>query len=70
MIAGVGFPQDKEGILHYADSVGLDKVLNTLEALYQEHGERFWPAPRIKRMARANFKGKQTGRGFFEYSAA
>ncbi len=69
MIAGVGFPQDKEGILHYADAVGLDVVLSTLEALYKEHGERFWPAPRIRRMVAAKFLGKKTGRGFFEYTA-
>lgn len=69
MVAGVGFPQDKSGILHYADSVGLDSVLKTLDELYREHGDRFWPAPRLRRMVAANFLGKKTGRGFFEYSA-
>ncbi len=68
MVAGVGFPQDKEGILHYADQVGLDQVLKTLEALYREFGGRFWPAPRLRRMVGGNFLGKKSGRGFFEYS--
>jgi 3-hydroxyacyl-CoA dehydrogenase len=68
MVAGTGFPQDKEGILHYADQVGLDSVLKTLEALYQDFGTRFWPAPRLKRMVGAGYLGKKTGRGFFEYS--
>lgn len=68
MIAGIGFPQETEGILHYADQIGLDKVLNTLLELYQEHGIRFWPAPRLRRMVGAQFLGKKTGRGFFEYS--
>lgn len=67
MIAGVGFPQDKGGLLKYADEVGLDKVLSVLNELYREHGDRFWPAPRLKRMVGANFLGKKTGRGFFEY---
>lgn len=69
MIAGVGFPQDKEGILHYADSIGLDRVLTVLEELHRGHGERFWPAPRLRRMVGGNFLGKKTGRGFFEYSS-
>ena len=68
MVAGTGFPQDKEGILHYADQVGLDAVLKTLENLYKEFGDRFWPAPRIRRMVGAGFLGKKSGRGFFEYS--
>ncbi|MBI4387767.1 MAG: 3-hydroxyacyl-CoA dehydrogenase, partial [Candidatus Omnitrophica bacterium] len=68
MVAGVGFPQDKEGLLHYADSVGLDLIFQTLGSLYKEHGDRFWPAPRLKRMVGAKFFGKKTGRGFFEYS--
>ena len=68
MVAGIGFPQDKEGTLHYADQVGLDHVLKTLEGLYRSFGDRFWPAPRLRRMVGANFLGKKTGRGFFEYS--
>ncbi len=68
MIAGIGFPQETEGILHYADQVGLDHVLKTLDQLYREHGIRFWPAPRLRRMVGAQFLGKKTGRGFFEYS--
>lgn len=68
MIAGIGFPQETEGILHYADQIGLDKVLKTLEQLYREHGIRFWPAPRLRRMVGSQFLGKKTGRGFFEYS--
>ncbi|MBI5044158.1 MAG: 3-hydroxybutyryl-CoA dehydrogenase [Nitrospirae bacterium] len=31
MMAGTGFPQDKGGPLHYADQIGLDTVLSTLE---------------------------------------
>ena len=68
MVAGVGFPQDKEGILHYADQVGLDQVLGSLERFYREFGGRFWPAPRLRRMVGAKFLGKKSGRGFFEYS--
>lgn len=67
MVAGVGFPQDKGGILRYADEVGLDHVLSGLEKLYKEHGDRFWPAPRLRRMVGAKFFGKKSGRGFHIY---
>ncbi len=68
MIAGIGFPQETEGILHYADQVGLDNVLKSLDQLYKDHGSRFWPAPRLRRMVGAQYLGKKTGHGFFEYS--
>ena len=68
MLAGIGFPPSKGGLLKYADEIGLDRVLSVLESLRQEHGDRFWPAPRLKRMVHANFLGKKSGRGFFEYA--
>jgi 3-hydroxyacyl-CoA dehydrogenase len=70
MRAGTGFPEDKKGILAYADAVGLDRVLETLVSLAKVHGNRFWPCPLIRRLVGANFLGVKTGRGFFEYGAA
>lgn len=67
MVAGIGFPQEKGGILRYADEVGLDKVLTGLEEFHKEHGDRFWPAPRLRRMVGAGFLGKKSGRGFHVY---
>lgn len=69
MVAGTGFPQTRGGLLRYADEVGLDQVLKVLQGLYGEHGERFWPAPRLKRMVGAHFLGVKSRRGFFEYTA-
>lgn len=68
VIAGLGFPQTKGGILHYADEVGLDKVLAELETLTKVHGERFWPSPLLKRMVAAGHLGKQAKKGFFDYT--
>jgi len=68
MMAGIGFPQSKGGLLRHADAVGLDQILKTLQNLYQAHGDRFWPAPRLKRLVGANLLGKKSGRGFFEYT--
>lgn len=67
MVAGIGFPQEKGGLLRYADEVGLDSVLSRLEEFYQEHGERFSPAPSLRQFVAAKFLGKKSGRGFHIY---
>ncbi len=67
MMAGTGFPKDKEGPLHYADEIGLDQVLSELEDMAQNLGMRFWPAPMLRRMVDAGFTGRKAGRGFFTY---
>jgi 3-hydroxyacyl-CoA dehydrogenase/enoyl-CoA hydratase/3-hydroxybutyryl-CoA epimerase len=68
VIAGLGFPQTKEGILHYADEMGLDAVLSQLEQLTRAHGERFWPSPLLKRKVAAGHLGKKAKKGFFDYA--
>ncbi len=67
MVAGTGFPNDKEGPLHFADRLGIDHVLRELEELAQSLGARFWPAPTLRRMVDAGFTGQIAGRGFFTY---
>jgi 3-hydroxyacyl-CoA dehydrogenase len=67
MVAGIGFPKEKEGPLHYADALGIDTVLAELEAYAQTLGVRFWPAPMLRRMVAAGFTGRAAGRGFFTY---
>jgi 3-hydroxyacyl-CoA dehydrogenase len=68
MMAGVGFPQDKGGLLHYADQIGIDVVLAKLEAFSKTLGSRFWPAYRLKKMAGAGYLGVKSKKGFFTYS--
>ncbi len=67
MVAGTGFPVDKEGPLHFADRLGIDHVLHELEELTRAVGTRFWPAPMLRRMVAAGFTGHIAGRGFFTY---
>ncbi len=67
VLAGIGFPQGKGGLLQYADTLGIDVALEKLNQLYGIYGERFFPAPLLKRMAHAGFLGKKTNRGFLEY---
>ncbi len=69
VIAGLGFPQSKGGILHYADEVGLDTVLAELERFTKAYGERFWPAPLLKRKVAAGHLGQKAKKGFFDYTA-
>ncbi len=67
MVAGIGYPKDKEGPLHFADRLGIDQVLHELEDFAQTLGPRFWPAPMLRRMVDAGFTGQGAGRGFFTY---
>lgn len=68
VLAGIGFPQAKGGLLQYADEMGIDVVLDKLNGLYAVYGDRFFPAPLLKRMALAGFTGKKAKRGFLEYA--
>ena len=69
VIAGLGFPQSKGGLLHYADEIGLQTVLSELERFAKRYGERFWPSPLLKRKVAAGHLGKQAKKGFFDYTA-
>ncbi|PIQ84240.1 MAG: hypothetical protein COV75_03240 [Candidatus Omnitrophica bacterium CG11_big_fil_rev_8_21_14_0_20_63_9] len=69
VIAGLGFPQSKGGILHHADEIGLQTVLGELQRLSAAYGERFWPSPLLKRHVAAGHLGKQAKKGFFDYTA-
>jgi 3-hydroxyacyl-CoA dehydrogenase len=68
VLAGIGFPQTKGGLLQYADELGIDVILKQLTELSVLYGERFFPAPLLKRMAHAGFLGKKTKRGFLEHA--
>ncbi|MEK7466711.1 MAG: 3-hydroxyacyl-CoA dehydrogenase [Planctomycetota bacterium] len=68
MVAGTGFPMAKEGLLRWADSVGLDRILGSLDVWKRTAGERFWPAALLRRMVGAGMTGKSARKGFFEYA--
>ena len=68
VIAGLGFPQSKGGILHYADEIGLNTVLAELDGFVKRYGERFWPSPLLKRKVAAGHLGKSAHKGFFDYT--
>jgi 3-hydroxybutyryl-CoA dehydrogenase len=50
MTNGVNYPK---GLLKWADELGLEFVLNSLENLFQEYGEdRYRPSALLRRMVR------------------
>jgi len=56
------------GPLALIDLVGADILLHALETMHNEFGERFRPAPLLKKMVAAGLLGRKTGRGFYNYS--
>jgi 3-hydroxyacyl-CoA dehydrogenase len=57
LILGIGFPAFRGGLLRWADSVGLPRILDKLAA-YQALGTRFQPTEQMRQLAAA-------GRGFY-----
>ncbi len=52
MIMGTGFPAFKGGVLRYADSLGIDKVVERLTAFEKKNGERFAVSELLIKMAK------------------
>ncbi len=67
VLAGLGYPPSKGGLLHAADQIGIDTLTDTLDRLAQELGFRFHPAYRLRTMRNAGYLGAKTKQGFFSY---
>ena len=59
LVLGTGFPPFRGGLLRYADSLGLPRILETLRAFEARYGARFAPAQSIQRLV-AEKKGFYT----------
>jgi 3-hydroxybutyryl-CoA dehydrogenase len=56
------------GPFELADMIGLDKMLKWMDNLHHEYGDqKFKASPVLKRLVRANFLGRESGRGFYRY---
>lgn len=76
---GVGTPEDIDkammlgtnqpiGPLGLIDLIGLDVTLDVMDVFYKEFQDsKFRAAPLLRRMVRAGWLGRKSGRGFFEY---
>jgi 3-hydroxybutyryl-CoA dehydrogenase len=66
MRLGFNYPR---GPLEWADQIGLEQVVATLDALFEErHEERYRVAPLLRSMLAEGRLGRWAGSGFFEYS--
>jgi 3-hydroxyacyl-CoA dehydrogenase/enoyl-CoA hydratase/3-hydroxybutyryl-CoA epimerase len=52
MVMGTGFPAFRGGLLRYAESEGLESIVQRLEVLAVQYGERFEPAKLLVQMVK------------------
>ncbi len=56
------------GPLELTDFIGLDTILYIGEIMFEEFREpRYAPPPLLKRMVKAGYLGRKSGRGFYDY---
>ncbi len=57
------------GPFEMADKIGIDKIVRWLDNMYEEFGDKQYKAsPILRRLVRAGFIGRKTGRGFYFYT--
>ena len=55
------------GPLELADMIGLDILLNVMNVLSKEYGEKYHPSLLLRKLVTAGFLGRKSGTGFYIY---
>ena len=55
------------GPLELADMIGLDILLNVMEVMAQEYGEKYSSSMILRKLVRAGYLGRKSGAGFYLY---
>ena len=64
-VRGLGFPL---GPLSASDASGLDIVLDCIESLQEQLGDKYRPAPLLRKLVKAGHLGRKSGRGEYDYN--
>jgi 3-hydroxyacyl-CoA dehydrogenase len=62
-LGGFGFPRYRGGLMYWADGIGVAEVYRQIQAWHQQYGERWAPAPLLRRLAETGTPFREAKQG-------